>query len=78
MFHDGLATFLDEVLNCVPADLSRSVVYVVVVKDEKKGRLSLNRRPWAGWPNLLEAGPSLPLSYPRDPLSLSRRAAHGR
>ena len=43
MFHDGLATFLDEVLNCVPADLSRSVVYVVVVKNEKKGRLALNQ-----------------------------------
>ena len=62
MFHDGLATFLDEVLILCVGRLESVSAYVMFVKDEKKGRATPSFPGWLA-PSLREWA-ILALSYP--------------
>ena len=62
MFHDGFATFLDEVLILCVGRLEPVSRYVMFVKDEKKGRVTPSFSGWLAPP--LRDWAILPLSYP--------------
>ncbi|MGB5053167.1 MAG: hypothetical protein WBO24_02095 [Nitrospirales bacterium] len=62
MFHDGFATFLDEVLILCVGRLESVCRNVMFVKDEKKGRFKPSSLGWLASP--LRDWAFLPLSYP--------------